>query len=100
MPWSITKLECLPQSDGLADVVVKVFWSLSAASSETVEVYEGITEVMADPQNFTPYANLTEQMVLSWVWDKLSKTDTEMMVQNRLAQKVSPPFIDPPLPWT
>lgn len=99
MLWSITKLECLPQSEGLTNVVVKVFWTLIASNSSDQEIYTGITEVAADPENFTPYAQLTKETVLGWIWDKFDKQATEDMVAKRLANRTAPPFIDPPLPW-
>jgi hypothetical protein len=97
--WSITKLECLPSLDGLSDVVVKIFWTFIAQASTDQEIYTGITQVTADPENFTPYANLTKEQVLGWVWSVVDKDATEAMVNKRLQDRLSPPLIDPPLPW-
>jgi len=97
--WQITKLECIPNLNGLQDAVVKVHWEYELTSGGESESFVGVTQVEVDPNNFTPYNQLTQAEILAWIWGKFSKQATEDMVAIRLAERIAPPLIDPPLPW-
>ncbi len=50
---------------------------------------------------FTPYADLTEQQVLGWIWaNGVDKDATEVAVQQQIDNQINPPSIQPPLPWS
>jgi hypothetical protein len=49
---------------------------------------------------FTPYDQLTQEQVLGWCWaNGVDKTATEANVQSQIDNQISPPTIQPPLPW-
>jgi hypothetical protein len=49
---------------------------------------------------FTPYADLTQEQVLGWVWDNgVDKDATEAAVQQQIDYQINPPVVTPPLPW-
>lgn len=95
MNWQITKLEVKPLLDGLSDVVIAASWTVSEAD----ESFSGVTLLSPPSGDFTPYGSLTQDQVLGWVWQKVSKEGTEEIVSTRLQEKQSPSTIDPPLPW-
>jgi hypothetical protein len=50
--------------------------------------------------SFTPYNNLTEEQVLSWIWASgVDKDATENIVKLRIDAQITPPVTTPPLPW-
>ena len=50
---------------------------------------------------YTPYADLTQDQVLGWVWaSSVDKEATEAAVNFQIAQAINPPVITLPLPWS
>lgn len=98
--WSVTAMDCYPQEDGNTDVVFTVHWTCSG----TQEGFNGSvysTTTMPTPEgSFTPYADLTQDQVLGWVWaNGVDKDATEAAVQQKINNQISPPVIAPSLPW-
>jgi hypothetical protein len=49
---------------------------------------------------FTPYEDLTQDMVLGWIWeDGVDKDATEAAVQQQIDNQINPPVVSPQLPW-
>lgn len=49
---------------------------------------------------FIPYADLTQDQVLAWIWSNgVDKNATEEMVNGEIQNQINPPVIQPPLPW-
>jgi hypothetical protein len=52
-------------------------------------------------KSFTPYADLTLDQVLGWVWaNGVDKTATEAAVEGQIEAQKNPPIVSPPLPWS
>ena len=50
--------------------------------------------------SFTPYADLTQEQVLGWVWASgVDKDATEAKVAADIQLQITPAEIQPPLPW-
>ena len=65
----------------------------------TVYSTQAVTYVAGSP--YTPYADLTEEQVLGWIWAAgVNKEATEAAVEMQIAQQVNPPVVQPPLPWS
>jgi hypothetical protein len=107
--WTITELKCHSEASGLTNVVFGVQW-LCAGSDGTYNssVYGECALPPADPVmvdeaylNFTPYAQLTHEQVLSWLWvNGVDKTATEAAVAQLIQNQINPPVVTPPLPWS
>jgi hypothetical protein len=97
--WTITNMTCLPEVDGYTDVVVQVSWKcIGTDGTHTGEQYD-INSFTFDPTNFTPYADLTQEEVLSWVWSTVDQTAIEAVVAAQIANLANPPVVALPLPW-
>jgi hypothetical protein len=49
---------------------------------------------------YTPYADLTQDQVLGWVWSSgVDKDATEAAVQQQIDNAINPPVVTPQLPW-
>lgn len=102
MNWVIERLECKPLDGNLQNVVIVTHWRCIGEAYTDVlysaSVYGSC--VFSDIGNpFIEYENLTQDIVLGWVWGEVNKNDVEASVQSELDKKVSPPLISLPLPW-
>jgi len=100
LTWSIANMICLPEVDGYTDVVVQVTWKcIGTEGTFTAEQYD-INVFSFDPVNFTPYSELTQDQVLSWVWLTVNQTQIEEVVVTQLNNLVNPPVVELSLPWS
>ena len=99
--WSVTAMDAYPQAEGQTDVVFTVHWTC-AGVQDTYQssVYStcGVTYSAGTP--YTPYAQLTQDQVLGWIWaGGVDKAATEATVQAQLDNLANPPVVQPALPW-
>ena len=102
--WTVTAMDCYPQEGGNTDVVFTVHWTCSGTQDQDGTTYNGSvysTCVVPLPtDSFTPYADLTQEQVLGWVWaNGVNKDATEAAVQTQIDNQINPPIVQPPLPW-
>ena len=100
--WVITAMDCYPQEGGNTDVVFNVHWTCSGTDGTySASVYSTCAVPAPTGSAFTPYANLTQEQVLGWIWaDGVDKAVTEAAVQQQIDSQINPPVVTPPLPWT
>ena len=100
--WEISQLNCYPQAEGQTDVVFTVHWRLTGTDgtySGTVYSTCGVTYEAGTP--FTPFANLTQDQVLGWIWASgVDKDSAEAAVQTQIDNQANPPVVSPQLPWS
>jgi hypothetical protein len=100
--WSVSQLDCYPQLDSHNDVVFVVHWQLTGTDGTyNGSVYStcGVTYKSNTP--YTPYANLTKDQVLGWIWaGGVDKDSAEAAVQTQIDNQINPPVVSPQLPWT
>jgi hypothetical protein len=94
-------MDCYPQAEGESNVAFNVHWTLVG----TQETYSGSVYstcgVSAPTGAFTPYADLTQDQVLGWIWaNGVDKDATEAAVQAQIDEQINPPVVRPALPWT
>lgn len=98
--WSVVSMECRSQEGGNTDVVFSIRWACKGAQSSQTALIDGTTEVPSPTGSFTPYADLTQDQVLSWVWaDGVDKAEIEAQVQEQIDLQINPVVVSPPLPW-
>ena len=103
--WSVTRMDCYPQAEGQTDVVFTVHWTCSGVQTNGDTTYNGsvystcaVTYQAGTP--YTPYADLTQDQVLTWCWaNGVDKDATEAAVEQQIQNQINPPVIQPPLPW-
>ena len=99
--WNISQLDCLPQSAEGADYVVTAHWQCNGVDGDyNGSVYSTCSFPVVEGTSFTPYASLTQDQVLGWVWaNGVDKTATEAAVEGQIEAQKNPPIVSPPLPW-
>ena len=103
--WNISALNCYPQAEGQQDVVFNCHWTCSGTQEQDGKTYSGycystcgVTYTSGSP--YTPYADLTQEQVLGWIWASgVDKDATEAAVQQQIDNAINPPVVTPPLPW-
>jgi len=99
--WTVTQLDCYPQAEGQTDVVFTVHWTCSGTDGAyNGSVYStcSVTYVAGTP--YTPFADLTQNQVLQWIWASgVDKDSAEAAVQAQINNQINPPVVSPPLPW-
>ena len=105
--WQILNIECYPQFEGQTNVVTKIYWKCTASQIEGDATYTEYVErvtVLADyvkDDPFTPYEQLTQEQVLTWVYgeNNATKNRTEEELQTTINSRITPPIVSNPLPW-
>ncbi|CAB4129499.1 hypothetical protein UFOVP118_75 [uncultured Caudovirales phage] len=101
--WSIDWMQASTQEiNGHSEVVLTAGWRCTGADGTVnTSVYGSVS--FPEPAmggTFTPYADLTLDEVLTWVWENgVDKDATEESVSAQVATLANPPTITPPLPW-
>jgi hypothetical protein len=95
--WAISSMPAYPQYEGETDVVFQVNWICTASDGQDhpdTASLSGTTSVAytaGDP--YTPYADLTQDQVLGWVWAVTPQEGVEQYLDNQLDAE------NLPLPW-
>ena len=99
--WTVTAMDCYPQEDGNTDVVFTVHWTCAGTDGTyNASVYSTCSVPAPTGSSFTPYADLTQQQVLGWIWaNGVDQSATEAAVDQQIQAQINPPVVTPPLPW-
>lgn len=98
--WSIQWMECQKQEGQYADVVISAGWVCTASGEGFSSDTNGISQFVAPSGSFTPYANLTQDQVLGWVWASgVNKSAVEAQVTQGVQQQIQSSVVTLPLPW-
>lgn len=82
--WNITQLDRRTE-DGF---VTTAHWTCSAVDGDFSASVYGTCGFDGDLT--TPYDNLTKEQVLGWVWEQISKEDTEASVLSQIEAQKNP----------
>ena len=104
MEWTVSAMDCKVSEDNLSDVVFNVHWRCSATEVDGDKTYSASVystcSVLGPGTPFTPYASLTQEQVLGWIWaNGVDKDATEAAVAQQIYLQKNPVTITPPLPW-
>ena len=99
--WSIEDLQRNASDDG----VIKAYWR--AVKTEEVEGtnhaggYQGCCELEPVPESdeFVPFDQLTEELVLSWVFAEIDKEAVEAIIDEQIKVSKIPALVVAGKPW-
>lgn len=107
--WKIEQLDVAPAVGGLSNVVSKIHWRLLASDGANgADCYGDQILLPPDPNDFSPYASLTEGAVIACLEglidanageDRLTVAQLRQGLAGILATKAAPPPGPLPLPW-
>lgn len=100
--WTVTAMNAYPQADGQTDVVFTVHWTCAGTDGTyNASVYNTQAVTYSADTPYTPYADLTQDQVLGWIWASgVDQAATEATVQQMLDNQINPPVVSPSLPWS
>ena len=90
------------ESQPTTGIVVSANWLCSGEQDGFTASMSGTCIFPTPEGGYIPYAQLTQDEVLNWVWTDggVDKTATETSVNNAVQAQINPPVIQQPLPWT
>lgn len=99
--WIVEWMQTTPTSANPSEAVLQVGWRCNGQDGDySGSVYSTCTLPAADPASFTPYADLTQDQVLGWIWaNGVNQAATEAAVAQQIEMQKNPPTIQPKLPW-
>ena len=100
--WGVVQMDAYPEYEGEPDVVFTVHWTLSGTDGTyTGSSYGSVGITLTEGSTFTPYADLTLDQVLGWVWTNgVDKDAQEAAVAAQIENQINPTVVTPPLPWS
>lgn len=95
--WIITSMESIPTTG----IVVSANWSCIGTQGNLSYSESGTCIFPSPGESYTPYSDLTQNQVLTWVWTDggVIQADTENSVNQGLQALVNPVVVQNPLPW-
>jgi hypothetical protein len=107
LKWKVNQMDCYPEFSGATDYVFNVHWDCLAyyngvSGGPFYGRTYGVTSVPSSPGPFTPYIDLEETQVLSWVYGAMpsgEKEGQESGAMQQILNKITPPVVTPPNPW-
>ena len=99
--WQIVLMSTYAQIDAQSDVVFQVNWQCQARDENYSAVSVGtvpVTYTAGSP--FTPYDQLTQEQVWSWINSSIDRSEIETNLQAMIDTQKTPPVVTSPLPWS
>ena len=99
---TITSMYVMPQLEGQTNVVVNALFKVTGVDGEYTASIGGNQQFTIEQgASFTPYADLTEAQVISWIPESAIES-CKACVQGQLDSLINPPVTPAaqPLPWT
>ena len=92
--WKIAQMERAQD-----DYITIVHWRCDGVEGEhSIGAYGTCNFVQEEGEEIIPFADLTEELVQGWMFEKLNKEEVEAAVQAKLDELANPPLISG-LPW-
>ena len=100
----ISQLNCAVESEGLPDVINKIHYRYNATQEYNgkiyfADTYSVVSVAQPNPQNFIPYADVTEAEVIGWLEEILPVEAMQLALENNIALQINPVEVTLPLPW-
>lgn len=103
--WVVSAMNEYPTTpDGLDDVVFTVHWRRNATEivgdkTYFADTYGALSVPAPDPDDFTPYEDLTFDQVCGWLEAGLDTEELDAGLTQQIENQINPPVISLPLPW-
>lgn len=96
-----TELDIAPSLDGLTDVVTRVRYNYFGVDQESgvSSLFIGATPVPAPTAGFTPFQDLTENEVISWLEVFADTTHMQERIAKDINQILNPMYVPTTPPW-
>lgn len=101
--WIIEQMNAYPEKEGHNNVVTTVHWRANAVDGNyNTTSYGSVGITLNSDSDFTPYANLTQTQVVTWVKNALGAeqvAEIEQSLAGQINQLKNPPIVTLSNPW-
>ena len=97
--WSIYLLDCLPHEEGYDKVVKTIHWGYTCNASGYTSYSYGTVSLPAPVEAFTPFDELTEDKVITWLTQNLSMESLQNSLIRQIEDQINPPILNLSPPW-
>lgn len=99
--WVISSLDSIPSIDGMDKVISVIHWRAQKQHEDFIADSYGSLSVDAPHEaSFTPYNEVTKEMVENWLEAGLDTEAIEANLDAQIEKFLNPPIVAYPLPWT
>jgi hypothetical protein len=102
--WVISQLDSIPSIDGMDKVIKTIHWRAIKQYEEdvvhfTADTYGAISLDAPHEASFTPYDEVTKEMVEGWLTAGLDTEAIEVNLDAQIDRFLNPPIVAYALPW-
>jgi len=98
--WTISALDCTVNEEGLENVVKTIHWRYRGTDEEgnTAEVYGAQAVPSPNPEEFSAYETLTQEVVEGWLESTMDVEQQQKAIENKIELLKNPVSVTLPLP--
>ena len=106
MIWIISQLDSIPSLDGMDKVISVIHWraqkthQIDGTDAFTADQYGALSVDAPHEASFTPYDEVTREMVEGWLESSLDTEAIEANLDAQIQNFLNPPIVAYPLPWS
>jgi hypothetical protein len=103
--WVISQLDSIPSYDGMEKVISMIHWraqkycELDGKTVFSADTYGALNMLAPHEASFTPYDEVTKEMVEGWLESGLDCEAIEANLDAQIENFLNPPIVAYPLPW-
>ena len=98
--WVISQLDSIPSLDGMDKVISTIHWRAQKSHEGfTADTYGALSVDAPHEASFTPYDEVTKEMVEGWLTAGLDSEAIEANLDAQIENFLNPPIVAYPLPW-
>jgi hypothetical protein len=97
----ISQLDSIPSLDGMDKVISTIHWRAQKQDADfTADTYGALSVDAPHEASFTPYDEVTKEMVESWLEKSLDCEAIEKNLDSQIENFLNPPIVAYALPWS
>lgn len=98
--WVISQLDSIPSIDGMDKIISVIHWRAQKQNEDfTADTYGALWMQAPHEASFTPYDEVTKEMVEGWLTDSLNCDAIEANLDSQIDNFLNPPIVAYALPW-
>ena len=98
--WVISQLDSIPSLDGMDKVISVIHYRAQKQHEDfTADTYGALSVDAPHEASFTPYDEVTKEMVEGWLTDSLDTEAIEANLDAQIENQINPKIVAYPLPW-
>lgn len=99
--WVISQLDSIPSLDGMHKVISVIHYRAQKKHEEfTADTYGSLSVPAPHEASFTPYDEVTKEMVEGWLEESLDCEAIEANLDAQIENFLNPPIVAYELPWS